>query len=559
MPNIEPLSSVDAAWLGMEDPTNLMMVSGILTFESPIDFAYFKKFIRVKLLQFDRFRQRVVQPRMPISSPYWEDDPNFNLDSHIHLVGLPAPGDKAALQDLASDLLSTPLDFSKPLWQFHFVENYEDGCAVICRLHHCIADGMALMSVLLSMTDLSPDAEIIFDEDASGTKSSEKGNGRSSTLGALAKKTSSMFNTARNLTGRVLDEGIEVVSNPSHLVDLAIEGTDLSLAVGRLVLRQSDPKTLFKGQLGVAKRGVWTDPIALDDVKAIKKITGTTVNDVLVAAMTGGLRRYMASKGHPVSGVDFRAAVPVNLRKPEEMGELGNKFGLVFLTMPISVRGSLDRLYEVHNRMANLKNSPEALAALGILGTLGLSPTEVQSAVVQMFAAKATAVMTNVPGPPLPLYMCGSRLTSLMFWVPQAGRVSLGISIISYNNQVWMGIATDAGLIPDPEAIIDGFYEEFDELMRVSFNAQAVAEAKRAAQEKAAKYAEEEEEEDVVEENKAEVPTAVGVSTSTTPSTEDDPDRCQGITKSGNRCRNRAIDRSDYCTVHQPETENTPA
>ncbi|HEX6387272.1 MAG TPA: wax ester/triacylglycerol synthase domain-containing protein, partial [Anaerolineae bacterium] len=142
MSKTEPLSNVDAAWLGMEHPTNLMMVSGVLTFNEPLDFERLKAVIQHRLLNFERFRQRVVQSRIPLAPAYWETDPNFDLDAHVHRIALPAPGDKAALQDMVSDLTSTPLDFSKPLWQMHVIENYGSGCAVMTRLHHCIADGI---------------------------------------------------------------------------------------------------------------------------------------------------------------------------------------------------------------------------------------------------------------------------------------------------------------------------------------------------------------------------------------------------------------------------------
>jgi len=155
---ITPLSNVDAAWLKMEHPTNLMMVSGVLTFSQPVDFEYFRSLVSSRLLQFERFRQRVVRPSLPFGHLYWEIDPYFNLDAHLHRIALPYPRDKFALQDLASDMASTGLDFSKPLWQMHVVDGYGEGGAIIVRLHHCIADGMALVGVLLALTDLSPDA-----------------------------------------------------------------------------------------------------------------------------------------------------------------------------------------------------------------------------------------------------------------------------------------------------------------------------------------------------------------------------------------------------------------
>ncbi len=145
---ITPLSNVDAAWLKMEDPTNLMMVTGVLTFDKPLDMDRLRTLIETRLLPFERFRQRVVKPSVPMAPPYWETDPTFHIDAHLHRIALPHPRDKSALQYLVSDLMSTPLDFSKSPWQFHVVDGYYDGGALIGRLHHCMADGMALVGVL---------------------------------------------------------------------------------------------------------------------------------------------------------------------------------------------------------------------------------------------------------------------------------------------------------------------------------------------------------------------------------------------------------------------------
>jgi hypothetical protein len=152
----------------------------------------------------------------------------------------------------------------------------------------------------------------------------------------------------------------------------------------------------------------------------------------------------------------------VNMRKDEEMGKLGNKFGVVFLSLPVGIEDPLERLAEVHRRMSSLKDSSEAVVALGILNAMGLSPAEIQSLILQIFASKSTTVLTNVPGPPMPLFLAGREIEDMMFWVPQAGRLGMGISILSYAGKVYVGVITDAGLIPDPDTIIDYFYDEFE-------------------------------------------------------------------------------------------------
>lgn len=459
------LTPVDAAWLHMEDPTNLMMVSGIMTFDRPLNMDHLYAIIEHRFLKYRRFRQRVVEPTLSLGMPYWEDDPAFDLNAHVHRVALPAPGNQEALQEMVSDLMSTPLDYSKPLWHFHVVENYNGGMALIGRLHHCLADGMALMQVLLAMTDLSPNAP--------WPKPKPRKQKRPSSLldrayNTLIKPASNAFTTARSVADRLLQEGAETLAHPGHLLDLAQQGTDYALATSRLLLLPPDPHTSLKGKLGVSKKAAWSAPLPLKEVKAIKNATGATVNDVLISALAGGLRYYLQQKGEQVAGLNFRAFVPVNIRPPDQLDELGNKFGLVLLSLPIYEEDPFARLMEVQRRMNTLKNTPEAVVAFGILGAMGLTPVDVQRVIVQMFAMKATAVMTNVPGPQIPLYLAGAQLQDIMFWVPQSGRMGLGTSILSYAGKVYLGVVTDVGLIPDPERIIEGFYHEYDELLKLA-------------------------------------------------------------------------------------------
>ena len=222
-------------------------------------------------------------------------------------------------------------------------------------------------------------------------------------------------------------------------------------AFSRLVLRLPDPPTIFKGPLGIPKRVAWSEPIAVDDVKEVGRALEGTINDVLLSAMTGGLRRYLDRKGKKAHGLNFRAAMPVNLRPLDDMADLGNQFGLVFLSLPVGIDDPVERLDELRRRSVALKRSAEPVVVYGILKLLGIVPLAVQRLVVKIFAAKTTAVMTNVPGPREELYLAGKPIGEIFFWVPQSGRVGLGISIFSYAGHVRLGVASDAGLIPDPE------------------------------------------------------------------------------------------------------------
>lgn len=484
------LSSVDTAWLRMEHPTNLMMITGILTFAEPLSYGGLYRTVEQRLLQFDRFRQRIVEPRTALGSPAWERDPHFDLRSHIHHIALPAPGDQEALQELVSSLMSVPLDFSKPLWHFYLIDGYGGGSVLFGRLHHTLADGIALMRVLLSLTDDEPDAvwEPV-------VRKPRPGNPIASAVAAVKR--------TRKLTENLLHEGLEAVMNPERMSELAKMGASGAEAVGRLALRSPDPKTLFKGDLGVMKRAAWSQPIPLADVKAVGKVTGGTVNDVMLTAMTGALRRYLESRQTSVRDLNFRAAVPVNLRPLDGPIELGNKFGLVFLSLPVGIVDPVERITELKRRMDALKGSAEPVVSFGVLGLLGMVPNEIEQVALDLFGAKATCVMTNVPGPRQTIYLAGSRVNGLMFWVPQSGRLGLGVSIMSYAGQVWLGVATDAGLVPDPDNIIEGFHTEFDDLMSLVV---AVAE---------------------------------------------EPGRCEGLTKAGTRCKKVARPGSPFCHIHR--------
>ena len=543
------LSNVDTAWLRMEDPTNLMMITGVLVFGTPLDYERLQATLAYGLLRFDRFRKRVVQSPLPGGKPFWEDDPDLDLNYHLQRASLPPPGDQAALQDVVSLLASTQLDQSRPLWQFHLIENYGEGCALVCRLHHCIGDGLALVYVLLSLADTEPDAAWpVIQPEMEGRRRRQQGR-------KALRPVRSAFTATRHLARATRQQCQELRSHPSRILDLARVGAGGTAALGRLVLRWPDPKTIFKGELGVPKRAAWSAPIPLQDVKDAGKGLGGTVNDVLLTAMTGGLRRYLSSRGEPVAGLNIRAIVPVNLRRPGTEAELGNKFGLVFLSLPVGTADPVDRVDLLSQRMNDLKGSLEAPVAFGILNAIGMSPQAIQDIVVDIFQTKGTAVMTNVIGPRQQIYLAGAPLEALMFWVPQSGRLGMGVSILSYAGQVWMGVITDESLVPDPEAIIAGFHAEFESLLAAaqrSEGATTIDEMSSLLDDALAKL-------DQVLKDQA---IATGAATTETPTEEPPPEqvpaerapaRCQALTKTGAPCKNRPLSGSRFCHVHQPE------
>jgi WS/DGAT/MGAT family acyltransferase len=449
------LSPIDTAWLRMEHPTNLMMITGIFIFDELVDFDVLRSTLSRGFLRYDRFRQRAIRPLVPFAPPYWEFDPDFDIDAHLHRIALPSPGDQRALEELVNDFMSTPLDYSKPLWQFHLVENYGDGCALLCRLHHCIADGIALVRVLLDLTEDGP-------EEGTREASLETPGGTKSGRGRDNENANPPASPHEGKAESFIKQGVGFLSDPERVRELAKLGAESSKALAHLLLLTPDPETSFKGKLGVQKRCSWSKPIPLARVKDVGKVTGGTVNDVLLSTVAGALGRYLRRKGEAIGGLDFRAIIPVNLRPLDDELTLGNSFGLVFLSLPIGIDDPIERLNELKRRMDAIKGTPEAIVAFGILNAIGIASPEIEDIVLNIFEKKGTAVMTNVPGPREVRYLAGKPVRGVMFWVPQSGRLGLGVSIISYAGEVLVGIATDAGLTPDPEAIVQAVHDEFD-------------------------------------------------------------------------------------------------
>ena len=456
MPRREPMSTVDTAWLRMDRPTNLMMITGLIVLRQPLAFETLKSRILERFLAYHRFRQKPVRSG---NTAYWEDDPHFAIERHVHRVALPGEGTKEDLMDFASDLMSTPLDATKPPWQFHLVEQYNGGSALIARIHHCYADGVALIRVLLSLTDSDQDANPAHNiADTDDTPADDW-------LHTLIKPVSGWIETPTKLGAGLLREGLALLRNPLDTsLNYARTGVRYAAEAAKLSTLPADSNTRFKGKPGVNKRLAWTAPLPFQEVRNIGKALNCSINDVLLACVTAALREYLIVQGDPVDDLNIRALVPVNLRPLDDYG-LGNRFGLVFLELPIGIEHPLERLFEVKRRMAELRGSVEPVFAYGLLSAVGVGPNQLQETVLDILASKASAVMTNVPGPPQPLYFGGAELSEIMFWVPQSGDISLGVSILSYNNQVFFGVSSDAGLVPRPEVIVECFTRKFEQLV----------------------------------------------------------------------------------------------
>jgi WS/DGAT/MGAT family acyltransferase len=457
----ESMSSVDVAWLRMDRPSNLMVICGVLVLEDRVSISRLRSTIAKRFLRFARFAQRPV----PAAGGYqWQSDEHFLLERHVKAVELPRGAGDPELEALVSRLVSRPFDPSHPLWEFQLVSDFKGGSAVILRIHHCYADGIALIQVLLSMTDADRKGK---QPGAVPPPPGRRRDGDSDDdpLAQLLAPVAGALKMASTAGSSLVEKGGELLRDPGQAVMLAQQGGALVGEIAKLVLMSEDSSTRFKGEPGVAKRVAWAEPLALDEVKAIGKALGCSINDVLLSSVAGALRGYLVRRGDDVDGVVIRALVPVNLRPPEKAYRLGNKFGLVFLDLPIGIENPVERLYAVRANMQALKGSFQPVIALGILAAMGAGPEVLQEQLLAMLAKNATAVMTNVPGPREPLWFAGGKVRRLMFWVPQSGNIGMGVSIMTYAGEVQFGLITDRGLCPDPERVIERFAPEFEKLL----------------------------------------------------------------------------------------------
>jgi diacylglycerol O-acyltransferase / wax synthase len=482
----ERMTKVDTAWLRMDCDANLMMIIGVWQLSPGVKYAAVCERIENTLLKYDRFRQRVLEDA---GGATWVEDRNFDLRNHVVLEKLPkvAKGHaQEALQDRVAELATQRLDPKRPLWQIHLIEDYLGpdgvrGSAMIVRIHHCIADGIALISVTMSLVDGGappPERPAKSADSKSAAHSAEDW-----IADTLLKPFTDLTVKALGAVGEGAARSLGMLGDPESLkggiekgfqkgvagsIDMAKVLYQLASDSAALALMPDDSKTRLKGKPGGKKKVAWCEPIPLEDVKAVSKALNCSINDVLLSCVAGALGEYLKSLGDDVAGQEIRAMVPVNLRPLDQAHKLGNRFGLVPLVLPIGLENPIERVYEVRKRMSALKGSYQPLLAFSLLAVAGLLIKPAQDMMLNLFARKTTAVMTNVPGPRDKLKFCGATLEQSMFWVPQSGDVGLGVSILSYGGGVQFGVITDSLLCPEPQQIIDEFLPEFARLSIVT-------------------------------------------------------------------------------------------
>ena len=469
------MSRVDTAWLRMDNDVNLMMIVGVWLLQPKVIYETLCSRVAEKLLKYERFRQRVE--REGTGAAWWVEDEDFDIHRHVvreRLKRAKGQSEREALQAHVAELAATPLDPDRPLWQFRLIETYEGGSALIARVHHCVGDGIALISVMMTITDGGGDPPV---RKRRGAAAADGGAGADAEGAdwlseAMLKPLGGLSAKAAELVEASIGRALEGLADPQKGIAGSIDGARTAGKVlgdvGALALMADDSPTLLKGRPSGRKHVAWGEPIRLDQVKAIGKALGCSINDVLLACVSGAIGDWLRGQGDDPEGKEIRAMVPVNLRPLEEAWKLGNRFGLAPLVLPIGIDNPVARVAAVRARMTELKASYQPLLAFAVLAVAGQMVQPVQDAILGLFAKKATVVMTNVPGPALPLTFCGATLRQTMFWVPASGDIGVGVSILSYGGGVQFGLVTDEALCADPQGIIDRFEPEFEKLLLVA-------------------------------------------------------------------------------------------
>jgi WS/DGAT/MGAT family acyltransferase len=442
----EPLSRA-AAWLHAEEPTNPFVVTSLAVLDEPLDLDRFKSMLSRRIHLHPRLRQVVNEGLVPVVAQRWTTASNFDLDAHIRRVALPPPGGHAELAEFIGDLVGRPLDFGQPLWEIHAVNGPGRGGALVSRFHHSLGDGQAMVRMLMTLTDVS----------AGGWKRAIPGS-------------RSPRRRARHPRPRMVRDAARLVGRLREAPGAARKAVDAAGTLARLTLLDGDRQTTLRGDLTNLKRVAWSRPIPLAVVKRVAKASGTTVNDVIVSAIAGGLGIYLRQAGEDTRGLRIRAMVPVDLRPAGDSEMSGNRFSLVYLELPVGVWHPDERLMRVKIEMDRIKASMEPAVGWLLVRSLGLLPAWLEHIASTFYADKASLVLTNVIGPAQRIYIAGSPMRQMTFWEPESGGLGVGISTYSYAGEVTIAVVSDRNLIAHPDQVIDGVAAAMSDLIAKTLN-----------------------------------------------------------------------------------------
>ncbi len=453
---LDRLTAIDAQFLTNENENSHMHIGAVMIFDGdPPAYDEFKAHIGSRLDFVPRYRQKLVYPPYGTGRPLWADDPDFNLNYHLRHTALPKPGGERELKILASRLFSQALDRSKPLWEMFLVEELEgDRFAIIIKSHHAMIDGISGVDIGTVIFDVTPDAEPIVPKKEWKPK-------------PLPSNLSLLERGARELATEPVKLGEKAISalrKPSSLAGKVGESAEGLAEVAR-ALADSAPDVPLNQPIGPHRRITWTSA-SLDEFKRIKDVFGTTVNDVVLAIAAGSIRKWLLKRGVETDGLELRAMVPVSVRSDNERGQLGNKLATMRAPLPVYEPDPVARLEIVSASMDGLKHSKQALGAEVIARLNDFAPPTLlaQAARLTFSTRLFNLLVTNVPGPQIPLYVLGRKLSKPYPVAFLAKNHGLAVGVMSYAGQVNIGLIGDFDAMPDIGQVRRGLNESLAEL-----------------------------------------------------------------------------------------------
>jgi len=455
------LSAVDVSFLAQEGPSSHMHIGAVTVFEGPPPaFDELSDLLRSRLHLVPRYRHRLATLPLASGRPLWVDDPDFDLEYHLRQTALPPPGSWEQLMNLTSRVFSQQLDRSKPLWEMWVVEGLDDGrWALISKTHHALIDGISGVDLATVLFDLEPVPRTV-----EGTGVPWQPRRPPSGVELLAGGARGLLRAGLRLTERA----VRAAAHPDRTLHAGREALE---GIGEIVWAGLNPapETPLNVEIGPHRRFVGVGN-RLDDFKLIKSTFGTTVNDVVLAVVAGALRGWLRSRGVRTEGLELRALVPVSIRAPDEHGRLGNRLAVVRGPLPVYIADPVARLSAVKEAMDGLKESKQALGAETLAGVQEFAPPTIlaQASRINFSTRLFNLIVTNVPGPQIPLYVCGRELQDVfpVAFLPQ--RHALAVAIMSYNGSINFGLLGDYDALPDIDVLAQGVELEVDALVRLA-------------------------------------------------------------------------------------------
>jgi WS/DGAT/MGAT family acyltransferase len=451
------LSAIDASFLHQEKRASHMHVGALVIFEGPPPAREdFCAHIETRLRLVPRYRQKLAFPRFEMGRPFWVDDPSFNLDYHVRHTALPRPGSDDQLRQLVGRIFSQRLDRSKPLWEVWLVQGLEGGhFALISKTHHALVDGVSGVDIATVLFDLQPVPAELEDDDL-WTPEPEPSDAE-----LVAEGVKGLVTTPVSVAGRALG----AVRDPGRTLAGAREAAE---GIGEVLWAGLNPApdVPLNVPIGPHRRLCWAQS-RLADFKEIKDTLGGTVNDAVLAVVSGALGRWLRTRGVRTQGLELRALVPVSIRTQDERGELGNRIAAMRGPLPVYVTDPVERLRLVQEAMGNLKQSKQALGAEVISGLQDFAPPTLlaQASRLNFSTRLFNLIVTNVPGPQFPLYLLGREMLEIVPIAFLPDNHALAIAIMSYNGKVDFGLLGDYDAMPDLEELGEMLEDSLAELL----------------------------------------------------------------------------------------------